>query len=189
MDERKILLVNLAKGKIGEDAAGLLGALLVAGIGLAALSRSDVPETQRPDSLVYLDEFQSITTLSLATMLSELRKYRVSLVLAHQYLSPLDEPVRDAVLGNIGTLIALRVGAEDAEFLEREFEPPFSALGPRRPAELQHLLAADAGRDGVASVQRGDSQTAPRKRAECGGKILTRIYKSLILQHDTEFHC
>ncbi|MBI4032558.1 type IV secretion system DNA-binding domain-containing protein [Candidatus Berkelbacteria bacterium] len=127
MDSGRILLVNLAKGKIGEDAAALMGALLVSGIGLAALSRSDVPEVERRDFFVYLDEFQSFTTLSLATMLSELRKYRVSLVLAHQYLSQLDEPIRDAVLGNVGTMVCFRVGAEDAEFLEREFSPEFSA--------------------------------------------------------------
>jgi len=127
MDEGKILLVNLAKGKIGEDTAALLGALLVTRIGLAALSRADAPESQRRDFFVYLDEFQSFTTLSLATMLSELRKYRVSLVLAHQYLSQLDDQVRDAILGNAGTMIAFRVGAENAEILEREFEPEFSA--------------------------------------------------------------
>jgi len=127
MDEGKLLLVNLAKGKIGEDAAALLGALLVSSIGLAALSRADVPEEERRDFFLYLDEFHSFTTLSLATMLSELRKYRVSLVLAHQYLSQLDEQVRDAVLGNAGTIIAFRIGAEDAEFLEREFHPELTA--------------------------------------------------------------
>ncbi len=127
MDEGKILLVNLAKGRIGEDAAALLGALLVSSIGLAALSRAEVSETDRRDFFVYLDEFQSFTTLSLASMLSELRKYRVSLVLAHQYLSQFDEQVRDAVLGNVGTMICFRVGPEDAEFLETEFRPEFSA--------------------------------------------------------------
>src|SRR5256712_1597958 len=90
MDESKILLVNLAKGKIGEDVAALLGAMLVSKIGVAALSRTDVPEKSRRDFYVYLDEFQSFTTLSLANMLSELRKYRVGMILAHQYLSQLD---------------------------------------------------------------------------------------------------
>ena len=127
MDEGRVLLVNLAKGKIGEDAAGLMGALLVSSIGLAALSRADVPEAERRDFFVYLDEFQSFTTLGLATMLSELRKYRVSLVLAHQYLTQLDEKVLDAVLGNAATIIAFRVGGEDAEVLEKEFFPQFRA--------------------------------------------------------------
>ncbi len=127
MDEGKILLVNLSKGKIGEDTAALLGALLVTSIGLAALSRAEIPEPNRRDFYLYLDEFQSFTTLSLAKMLSELRKYRMGMVLAHQYLSQLDEQIRDAVLGNVGTLISFRVGMSDAEILAKEFYPTFSA--------------------------------------------------------------
>jgi hypothetical protein len=103
MEEGKVLLVNLAKGKVGGDTTALLGALLVARVGLAAVSRADVPEAERRDFYLYLDEFQSFTTLSLANMLSGLRKYRVGMVLAHQYLSQLDPQVRDAILGNVGT--------------------------------------------------------------------------------------
>ncbi len=127
MDDGHILLVNLAKGKIGEDATALMGALLVSGIGLAALSRADVPEAERRDFFIYLDEFQSFTTLGLATMLSELRKYRASLVLSQQYLSQVDEQMRDAILGNVGTIISFRLGLADAEILEQEFEPEFRA--------------------------------------------------------------
>jgi len=127
MDEGHILLVNLAKGKIGEDSAALLGALLVSRIGLTGLSRADVPESERRDFYLYLDEFQSFTTLSLANMMSELRKYRVDLVLAHQYLSQLDLQVRDAILGNAGTIISFRLGLADAEILSKEFWPEFSA--------------------------------------------------------------
>jgi type IV secretory pathway TraG/TraD family ATPase VirD4 len=127
MDEGGILLVNLAKGKIGEDVAGLLGALLVSRIGLTGLSRTDVPEAGRKDFYVYLDEFQSFTTLSLANMMSELRKYRVNLILAHQYLSQLDLQVRDAILGNAGTILTFRLGLADAEILSKEFWPEFSA--------------------------------------------------------------
>jgi type IV secretory pathway TraG/TraD family ATPase VirD4 len=123
MDNGKILLVNLAKGKIGEDTAALLGALLVTKVGLAALSRADIPEGERKDFYLYLDEFQTFTTLSLTTMLSELRKYRTGLILAHQFLSQLDLPVRDAILGNVGTIITFRIGAPDASFLEAEFSP------------------------------------------------------------------
>jgi Type IV secretion-system coupling protein DNA-binding domain len=126
MDERRVLLVNLAKGKIGEDTAALLGALLVSRLGLAGLSRADVAEPSRKDFYVYLDEFHSFTTLSLATMMSELRKYRVNLILAHQYLSQLDEHVRDAILGNAGTIISFRLGLADAEILSKEFWPEFS---------------------------------------------------------------
>jgi len=128
MDESGILLVNLAKGKIGEDSAGLLGALLVSRIGLAALSRADMKEDDRRDFFVYLDEFQNFTTLSLANMLSELRKYRVSLVLANQYLSHLDIQVRDPILGNVGTISSFRLGLSDAEILENEFPPEISAI-------------------------------------------------------------
>jgi len=126
IDEGKILLVNLAKGKIGEDSAKLLGSLLVSTIGLAALSRVDIPEEDRKDFYVYLDEFQSFATLSLANMLSELRKYRVNLILAHQYLSQIDPQIRDAILGNVGTTISFRIGLVDAEILAKQFEPEFS---------------------------------------------------------------
>jgi len=133
MDNGKIFLINLAKGKVGEDAAALLGALLVSRIGLAALSRADTLEKERHDFFVYLDEFQSFTTLSLANMLSELRKYHVSLILAHQYLGQVEESIRDAILGNAGTLISFRVGLTDAELLQREFLPEF------RDADLVNL--------------------------------------------------
>lgn len=126
MDEGKILLVNLAKGIIGEDTATLLGSLLVNRAGLAALSRADTPEARRRDFYLYLDEFQNFTTLSLANMLSELRKYRVSLTLSHQYLSQLDPKLRDAILGNVGTAIVFRIGGTDAEILSKEFYPEFS---------------------------------------------------------------
>lgn len=127
MDDGQVLLVNLSKGKIGEDTTFLLGALLVTMLGIAALGRADVPEPKRRDFHLYLDEFQSFTTESVAEMLSELRKYRVSLILAHQFLSQLDQQMRDAILGNVGTTICFRVGAVDAKLLEREFDPVFRA--------------------------------------------------------------
>jgi TraM recognition site of TraD and TraG len=127
MDEGKILLVNLAKGKIGEDTAALLGAMLVTKISLAALSRAELPETDRRDFHLYVDEFPSFTTTAFASMLAEMRKYRVGLVLAHQYLSQLDEAVQDAILGNVGTMIAFRTGLTDALLLEKEFFPEFRA--------------------------------------------------------------
>jgi type IV secretory pathway TraG/TraD family ATPase VirD4 len=126
IDERKILLVNLSKGKIGTDATALMGALLVQMLGLAALSRADQPEEKRQDFHLYLDEFQTFTTLGLANMLSELRKYRLCMVLAHQYISQLDNQVRDAILCNAGTIIAFRLGLPDAERLAGEFYPVFA---------------------------------------------------------------
>jgi hypothetical protein len=127
MDEGKILLVNLAKGSLGEDTSNLLGSLLISRFDLAALSRANIPESDRRDYTLYLDEFHNFTTQSLVLMLSELRKYRLSLVLAHQYLTQLDFSIRDAVLGNVGTLIIFRIGAQDAETLAPEFVPEFKA--------------------------------------------------------------
>ncbi len=125
MDEGKIILVNLAKGSIGEDTANLLGSLLISRFDLAALSRSDTPEEDRRDFLLYMDEFHNFTTQSLVFMLSELRKYRLSLVLAHQYLSQLEPRIRDAILGNVGTVVLFRIGAADAQELAPEFAPTF----------------------------------------------------------------
>ena len=125
MDEGKVLLVNLAKGRIGEDSSALLGGLLVTAIGLAAYTRADMPEAQRRNFFVYVDEFQSFTTLALASMLSELREYRVGFTIAHQYMHQLEPDVRHAVLGNVGSMISFRVGAEDAPYLVREFHERF----------------------------------------------------------------
>jgi len=128
MDEGKVLLVNLAKGRLGEDSSTLLGGLLVTTIGLAAFSRADVPIDKRRDFFVYVDEFQSFTTLALVNMFSELRKYRVGFTVAHQYLHQLEPDIRHAVLGNAGTIISFRVGAEDAPYLEQEFQERFDQL-------------------------------------------------------------
>ena len=127
MDDGKILVVNLAKGQIGADSAALAGGLIVTAISLAAFSRASIPEDQRRAFYVYVDEFQTFTTLSVANMTAELRKYGIGLVLAHQYFHQLEPEVRHAVLGNAGTLISFRVGAEDAAYLAREFEPEFAS--------------------------------------------------------------
>ena len=125
MDEGKILIVNLAKGRIGEDNCSLLGAMLVTQIQLAAMSRADIPEKNRRGFYLYVDEFHNFLTLSFADILAEARKYGLNLVLAHQYMEQLDEKLRAAVLGNVGTLISFRVGVEDARVLAREFHPVF----------------------------------------------------------------
>lgn len=126
MDNKKILLLNLAKGKIGEDASALFGAMIITKLQLAAMSRVDVPEEKREDFYLYVDEFQNFATDSFADIMSEARKYRLNLIIAHQYIGQLSERVRDAVFGNVGTIISFRVGAADAEFLAREFEPIFN---------------------------------------------------------------
>lgn len=123
MDEGKVLIVNLAKGRIGEEAMALLGGMVVTRLYLAAMERVDMAESSRRDFFLYVDEFQNFATESFASILSEARKYRLSLTVAHQYIAQLTEEVRDAVFGNVGTLLAFRVGAGDAEFMEKEFEP------------------------------------------------------------------
>ena len=130
MDKGKIFIVNLSKGKIGEDNSALLGSMIITRLQLAAMSRVDTPEFKREDFFLHVDEFQNFATESFANILSEARKYRLSLVLAHQYIGQLihdqNVKVRDAVFGNVGTIICFRVGAADAEFLEKEFLPEFN---------------------------------------------------------------
>lgn len=125
MDQGKILILNLSKGKIGEASSALLGAMIITKLQLAAMSRADIPEEQRRDFFLYVDEFQTFATESFADILSEARKYRLSLVMAHQYIEQMPEEVAAAVFGNVGSLISFRVGAADAEVLETEFAPVF----------------------------------------------------------------
>lgn len=127
MDEGKILLIDLSTGKIGEDTAALLGSMIITKIQLAAMSRADVHESQRPDFYLYVDEFQNFATDSFATILSEARKYHLNLALTNQFIAQIPEVVRDAIFGNVGTIISFRVGATDASNLVKEFEPVFSA--------------------------------------------------------------
>ena len=126
MDQQKIVLVNLSKGKVGEEASRLIGSLIITKLQLAAMSRVDLPEHQRKGFTLMVDEFQNFATASFASILSEARKYGLSLIVAHQYIAQMAEEVRDAVFGNIGTLVSFRVGAEDAEMLEKEFAPEFT---------------------------------------------------------------
>jgi len=126
MDEGKILICNLSKGEIGEDASSLLGAMMVTKLQLAALSRTNLPEKKRRPFYLYVDEIHNFLTLSFADILSEARKYGLNLILAHQYIEQLDERIRKAILGNVGTIISFRVGAEDAKYLAREFYPIFN---------------------------------------------------------------
>ena len=131
MDDGKILLVNLSKGKIGDINAQLLGLIFVNKISMAALSRADIPEKDRRDFYLYVDEFQNFATDAFADILSEARKYHLALIMAHQYIAQLqtrqnyekESKLRDAVFGNVGTMMSFKVGAEDAEYLEKEYAP------------------------------------------------------------------
>lgn len=131
MNEGKIFLVNVSKGRVGEDNSALLGGMIITKIQLAAMERVRIPENERRDFYLYVDEFQNFATDSFANILSEARKYRLNLTIAHQYTAQLSNEngtaVRDAVFGNVGTMIIFRVGADDAEFIEKEFEPEFTA--------------------------------------------------------------
>ena len=135
IDKGKILLVNLAKGRLGEDISSFLGSLIITKIQLAAMSRIDVPEKERRDFYLHVDEFQEfVASETFEGILSEARKYRLCLVLAHQYIDQLDEELRKAIFGNVGTIIAFPVGPENGEFLQKEFYPDF---------DRQDLVAQD----------------------------------------------
>jgi hypothetical protein len=126
MDEGKILLVNLSKGQVGELNIQLLGMMIVAKIQMAAMSRADTPEDQRRDFYLYVDEFQNFATDSFASILSEARKFRLNLIVANQFIGQLKEEIRDAVFGNVGSLMCFRVGNDDAEYMAKQFNPLFN---------------------------------------------------------------
>ncbi len=181
MDKGKIFIVNLSKGKIGEDNSALLGAMVITRLQLAAMSRVDLPEEQRRDFFLYVDEFQNFATDSFANILSEARKYRLSLVLAHQYIGQLmtdqSTKVRDAVFGNVGTIITFRVGGADAEFLETEFMPEFlqNDLVNLAKANIYIKLMID----GVASRPFSAETLPPQKTP-------LLVYKDIIIKNSQE---
>lgn len=149
MDSKKIFLMNLSRGRIGEENSALLGAMMITKLQLAAMSRVDTPEDRRSDFYLYVDEFQNFATESFAQILSEARKYRLCLTLAHQYIEQLDETVQAAVFGNCGTLVVFRIGASDAEFLEEQFGPDIVQLDLLNIANFQFYIRLMI--DGVTS--------------------------------------
>ncbi|HZE87243.1 MAG TPA: type IV secretion system DNA-binding domain-containing protein [Methylomirabilota bacterium] len=126
MDEQKILLINLAKGKIGEENSNFLGLVLVPKILVAAMSRQDMPMDERKDFFLYVDEFQNFATPDFAQILSEARKYRLNLIVANQFIGQMDEEIKNAIFGNVGTIASFRVGVTDANYLQHEFQPVFN---------------------------------------------------------------
>ena len=141
MDQGKVLIVNLSKGRVGEDNAALLGAFLVTAIQQAAMTRADIPESERRDFHLYIDEFQNFTTSSFAAILSEARKYRLNLTIAHQYLKQLDDETADAVFGNVGSMILFQVGADDAEALSEQLSKHAGQLTPQDLTNLPKYTA------------------------------------------------
>lgn len=170
MDGAAVLLVNVSKGVLGEDSALVLGSFIVSTLGLAGFSRAEMPAQQREPFFIYLDEFQNFTTLMLANMMSELRKYGVGLVLAHQYFHQLEPDVRHAVLGNAGSLLSFRVGPEDAVLLAQEFQPKFGVEDllnlANRSIYLKLMINGAPSRP--FSGQSIAMPVAPRKRSRDG---------------------
>ncbi len=158
MDNKKILLVNLSKGRLGDINANLIGLILVGKILMAALSRVDSASGNFPPFYLYIDEFQNITTDSISTILSEARKYKLSLNIAHQFIAQLQENIRDAVFGNVGSIVAHRVGAEDAEYLEKQFSPEFTAKDIMNIDNLNSYVKMLVGGKPVKAFNMKDSQ-------------------------------
>jgi len=196
MDEKKILLVNLSKGRLGDINANLIGLVLVGKIQMAALSRVDMFGKPMNDFYLYIDEFQNVTTDSIASILSEARKYRLSLNIAHQYITQLEENIKNAVFGNVGSMAVFRVGTEDATFLEQKFKSQFTAQDitkldnynaymsmlvhgqPTKPFNL-HTLAPEKGNPEIVdSLKELSYVKYGRDRAEVEAEIMAR-YKSM----------
>lgn len=192
MDKKKILLVNLSKGRLGERNANLLGLIIVGKLFMAALSRADNPRGDFPPFYLYIDEFQNITTDSIPGILSEARKYKLSLTIAHQFLKQVDEKIRDAVFGNVGSMAVFRVGEEDGEFFAKQFAPVFSSLDfvnienynayirmlaggvPQRPFNMKSLPPIAGNMAQIDDLRELSYLTYGRDRAEVEATIRAR---------------
>ncbi|HAS80741.1 MAG: hypothetical protein UR25_C0003G0057 [Candidatus Nomurabacteria bacterium GW2011_GWE1_32_28] len=192
MDEKKILLVNLSKGRLGNINANLIGLVLVGKIQMAALSRVDMFGKPMNDFYLYIDEFQNVTTDSIASILSEARKYRLSLNIAHQYITQLEENIKNAVFGNVGSMAVFRVGTEDATFLEPKFKPQFTAnditkldnynaymnmlVGgqPTKPFNIKTLAPEEGNKEIVDSLKELSYMKYGRDREEVEAEIMSR---------------
>ena len=192
MDEKKILLVNLSKGRLGDINANLIGLVLVGKIQMAALSRVDMFGKPMNDFYLYIDEFQNVTTDSISSILSEARKYRLSLNIAHQYITQLEENIKNAVFGNVGSMAIFRVGTEDANFLEQKFKPIFTAQDiakldnfnaymsmlvrgqPTKPFNLRTLAPEKGNPNIVDSLKELSYVKYGRDRAEVEAEIMER---------------
>jgi hypothetical protein len=196
MDNKKILLVNLSKGRLGEINASLIGLIIVGKILMAALSRVDSTGKDLPPFYLYIDEFQNITTNSIAIILSEARKYKLSLNIAHQFIAQLQDDIKNAVFGNVGTICTFRVGQDDAEYLERQFAPNFSAQDiasidnfnayikmlvggrPVEPFDLRLMPKEDGNPSQIEPIKDLSSLKYGRNREEVEGLIMRKYQKS-----------
>ncbi len=176
MDSQKILIVNLSKGRIGSDASSLLGALFVSSLQLAAMSRADIPEEERKDFFLYVDEFQNFATDSFATILSEARKYRLSLTIANQYLGQMDESIANAVFGNVGSIISFQLGAGDGEVMSEQFggvATPDDFMGLPKYTAYARLLI-----DGMTQRPFSMKTIPPRKYRQDRSEIVRKVSRS-----------
>jgi tRNA isopentenyl-2-thiomethyl-A-37 hydroxylase MiaE len=197
MDQKKILLVNLSKGKLGDINSNLIGLILVGKILISALSRADSSAESINPFYLYIDEFQNITTNSISTILSEARKYKLSLNVAHQFIAQLDEGIKKAVFGNVGSMASFRVGSEDATFLEKQFEPVFNANdlinidnynayvrilangSPVSPFNIKTLAPSKSNPEDVSKIKELSYQKYGRPREEVEREILSK-YQSML---------
>ncbi len=178
MDNRKILLINLSKGKLGEENSQFLGLVIVPKILAAAMSRADVPEDERTDFFLYVDEFQNFATPDFAVILSEARKYHLGLTVANQFIGQMDEEVKNAVFGNVGTIICFRVGVADANFIQREFQPFFSEsdiINVERFHAYMKTLVNNEPVDPFSVDMTKDMDELKRQRNEQIAKAITQL--------------
>ncbi len=193
MDDGKILLVNLAKGRLGDLNANLLGMIIVGKILMAALSRADIAQSSRRDFYLYIDEFQNFTTDSISIILSEARKYRLNLTVAHQFIAQLSEKIRDAVFGNVGSIIAFRVGAQDASTLVKQFTPVFTEQDlvnidnfnayvkllvhgeTTKPFNIRTRRAAKGAETAATALRQASAERYGRPREEVEAEIYKRL--------------
>lgn len=197
MDERKILLVNLSKGRLGEINANLIGMIIVGKLLMAALSSVDNLAMDFAPFFLHIDEFQNVSTPSIASILSEARKYKLSLTMAHQFIAQLDENIRDAVFGNVGSIASFRIGSEDAVFMEKQFAPTFDANDlmnvpnwnafvrmlsngvPTKPFSLAGMPPPKSDRTRVELLKEFSAKHYGRPRAEVEAEIAARYVKEV----------
>lgn len=197
MDEKKILLVNLSKGSLGEINSNLIGMIVVGKILMAALSRADGLTEDFPPFYLHIDEFQNVTTDSISSILSEARKYKLGLTVAHQYIAQLEEGIRDSIFGNVGSIAAFRVGSEDANFLEKQFEPVFTANDlinipnrqsylrvlangtPQKPFSISTIAPPEVSQANFERVRTASYSTYARDRIEVEKEINDRYQKKI----------
>lgn len=192
MDNKKILLVNLSKGRLGDVNANLIGLILVGKILMAALSRVDAMSASLPPFYLHIDEFQNVTTNSISTILSEARKYKLSLTMAHQFIAQLEEGIKNAVFGNVGSMVAFRVGADDGEYLEKQFAPVFTAKDlmnidnrhayvkllvngrPEKPFSIETLPPPQGNPENIPTLIETSKLKFGRNRAEVEAEIMAK---------------